>query len=264
LAVIVRRSMADGSTHAPTRRPIGAACFDAFYYRHCCGSPYERTRERLAFFAAVAERIVMDIQPRRVLDAGCAFGFLVEALRERGIEAEGIDLSPHAIEQVHPSIAPYCREGSIVADFRDSYNLVVAIEVLEHMPVRDGERAIENICGHTADVLFSSSPNDHREPTHVNVQPPEYWAEQFARHGFYRDLDYDASFITPWAVRFRKLDLPLHRVVREYERQFARLQLERDEAKSYALEVQQELARHRLPLPEKIRRFARRVLRRER
>jgi len=254
--------MADPS---PSRgRGVDSASFDEYYYRHCCGEPYERTPDRLAFFAQVAERIVVDMGPRRVLDAGCAFGFLVEALRERGVEADGIDLSPHAIGQVHPSAAPYCRQGSITTDLPDSYDLIVTIEVLEHMPVRDGERAIDNICAHTTDVLFSSSPYDHREPTHVNVQPMEYWAEQFARHGFYRDIDYDASYITGWAVRFRKLDLPLHRIVREYERQYARLKVERDEAKSYAREVHDELARHRMPLSEKLRRLAGRVLGRAR
>ena len=47
----------------------------------------------------------------------------------------------------------------------------------------------------------------------MNVRPPEYWAEQFARQGFVRDVDFDASFITPWAVRFRRSAEPLHRVI---------------------------------------------------
>jgi len=45
-----------------------------------------------------------------------------------------------------------------------------------------------------------SSPFDYREPTHVNALPTEYWAEQFARHGFVRDIGFDVSFITHWAV----------------------------------------------------------------
>jgi hypothetical protein len=61
------------------------------------------------------------------------------------------------------------------------------------------------------------------------VQPPEAWAEAFAREGFLRDLDYDASFITPWAVRFRRRSEPLPRIVREYERVAARLAIERNE-----------------------------------
>ena len=47
-----------------------------------------------------------------------------------------------------------------------------------------------NLCPHTADVLFSSTPFDYDEATHLNVQPPDYWAALFARHGFYRDVDF--------------------------------------------------------------------------
>ncbi len=150
--------------------------FDAFYYGHCCGLPYVRDERWLQFFGGIAERIAADIAPRRVLDAGCAMGFLVETLRERGIDARGIDLSDFAISQVHPPIQPFCRVGSITEDLGGDYDLIVSIEVAEHMPTRAAEQAIANICAHTGDVLFSSSPVDYREPTHVNVHPPEYWA----------------------------------------------------------------------------------------
>jgi len=70
----------------------------------------------------------------------------------------------------------------------------------------------------------------------VNVQPAEYWAEEFARHGFYHDLSFDASFITPWAVRFRKTGEPAHRVVREYERDIARLTRENAQLRRAAQE----------------------------
>jgi hypothetical protein len=112
----------------------------------------------------------------------------------------------------------FCAAGSITEPFGRRYGLITCIEVLEHLPKPDGALAIANLCGHTDDVLFSSTPNDHAEATHVNVQPPEYWAEQFARHGFFRDLDFDASFLTPWAARYRRRDDAAHFIVREYER----------------------------------------------
>jgi SAM-dependent methyltransferase len=235
--------------------------FDAFYYRHCCGGGdgYKRDRSWLAFFGSIADRIVADIGPRRVLDAGCGLGMLVETLRARGVDAEGIDVSSFAIGQVHPSAAPFCRQGSIVDDLRDQYDLIVSVEVLEHLPAADGERAIANLCAHTSDILFSSTPFDLRELTHVNVQQPEAWVEQFARHGFFRDVDFDAGFINPWAVRFRKRAEPVHRIVREYERRFAMLEIERNEIRKRALELQRQLAEQRAPLSRKAYSAARRV-----
>lgn len=211
--------------------------FDAYYFAHGCGRPYQRDSTWLRTFAAIADRIVSDIQPQTVLDAGCAMGFLVEALRERGVEAYGIDISQYAIDNVHPEIKPYCWVGSIAEPFPQTYDLIVSIEVLEHMPQAEAEQAIRNFCNSSERVLFSSTPFDYREATHFNVQPPEYWAEQFARHGFLRDVDFDATFITPWAVLYTRRDEPVHRIVRDYERRFWLNSKENADLRSLILEM---------------------------
>lgn len=206
------------------------AQFDAKYYAVGCGADYHRSEGWLRFFGGVADAIVREIRPRSVLDAGCAMGFLVEALRQRGVDAWGIDVSDYAISQVDPSIRGFCSVASITEPlprgYAREYDLITCIEVLEHLPPVDGPRAVASLCAHTRDVLFSSSPDDFAEATHFNVQPAEVWAELFAQHGFYRDLDFDASFLTPWAARFRRRDDPPHRIVRDYERRLARLQAE--------------------------------------
>jgi SAM-dependent methyltransferase len=216
--------------------------FDACYYARSCGRPYRRDAEWLAFFGAIADRIVSDIRPRRVLDAGCAIGLLVETLRSRGVEASGIDVSTFAIDHVHGPVRPFCRQASATEPLSERYDLIISIEVLEHMTPAEAEAAIANFCAHTDDVLFSSSPFDFTEATHTNVRPPDYWASEFARHGFYRDVDFDASVVTPWAVRFRSRNDPLHRVVRDYERALSRIVIERNELRHKALATQAEIS----------------------
>jgi hypothetical protein len=51
--------------------------YNAYYFATGCGRPYQRDEEWLNFFGAIAGRIVSEIQPHSVLDAGCAMGFLV-------------------------------------------------------------------------------------------------------------------------------------------------------------------------------------------
>lgn len=216
---------------------LNPSYFDADYYAHDCGKPYERSAEWLRFFDSVAERIVRDVNPQSVLDAGCAMGFLVETLRQRGVDTFGIDISEFAIRQVHPSVQPYCRVDSITAPLPRSYDLIVCIEVLEHLPPPDAELAIANLCEHTADVLFSSTLFDYREATHLNVHPPEHWAELFARHSFFRDVDFDASFISAWAVRFRRRVEPAHRVIRDYERKYWLLAKENSDLRARVIEM---------------------------
>jgi hypothetical protein len=91
-------------------------------------------------------------------------------------------------------------------------------------------------------ALFSSTPLDYKEATHVNVQPPEHWAELFARHSLYRDVDFDAGFITPWAARFRRSGQSVHRVVRDYERKLWLLRREATELRARVMEMRDELA----------------------
>jgi len=224
--------------------------FDAFYYAHSCGRPYARDEEWLRVFGEIADRIVADVfpakaadRPPRVLDAGCALGLLVEALAQRGIDAHGIDISEYAIAQAHPTIRDRVRVGSLTAPLEGRYDLIVCIEVLEHMPPAEAAVALTNICAHTDDVLFSSSPTDYRETTHLNVQPPEAWAEAFAREGLLRDLDYDASYVTPWAARFRRRSEAVPRIVREYERTAARLAIERNELRQQVLHFDRHVQR---------------------
>lgn len=192
--------------------------FDKYYYAHDCGIPYERNEHWLNFFGAIAERIVNDFSPKTMLDAGCAKGFLVECLRNKGVEAFGVDISEYAINNVYEPIKDFCKVASIADSLDSFFDLIISIEVVEHMERSESEAAIANLCRHTDKILFSSSPHDHSEATHINVQQPEVWAQIFARNGFFRDLDYDASYITPWAVLFCRDSRRLDKLVFEYER----------------------------------------------
>lgn len=230
--------------------------YGAYYYEHCCGLPYGRSEGWLGLFGRFADRIASEIRPESVLDAGCAMGLLVEALRDRDVDAYGLDISSYAIAQAHPSVEGRCRVGSVLEPFGRRYDLIVTIEVLEHLAPRDAEAAVANLCAHADDIVFSSTPFDYKEASHFNVQPPEYWAELFARHGFHRDLDYDASYITRWAARFRKGDPSPARLVLGYERKLWRLSQENLGARESLMEHQDALIRSEANLAEARARLA--------
>ncbi len=151
--------------------------FDEYYYAHDCGNPCRRDDVWLTFFDQIAKRIIEQFDPKSVLDAGCAWGFLVEAFRNHGVEAFGVDISEFAIQNVHPNMKSYCWMGSITESFPKAYDLITCIEVLEHMPLQEAEIAIKNLCSHANEIVFSSTPFDYKEATHVNVHDPEYLAD---------------------------------------------------------------------------------------
>ncbi len=182
--------------------------YDKDYYDYHLGSiPYDRDQPLWnAHFKTLAETIIARFQPARVMDIGCAKGFLVEHLRDSGVEAYGIDISSYAISEVRTDIKPYCRVISAAEPLQEQYDLITFIEVAEHLSEEEARQTIKQICLHTNKVLFSSTPDDFTEPTHINVQPPHYWLAIFAEQGFYPDINFDPDFIAPHAVFFRRIE----------------------------------------------------------
>jgi GT2 family glycosyltransferase/SAM-dependent methyltransferase len=190
---------------------------------------YEDAEDLKQFMDNVADAIVNTLHPKTVLDVGCAMGYLVAALRDRGVQAYGIDVSPYAISKVRKDIQPYCRACSALDplpdDFPQRYDLVTNIEVAEHLYEEDGKKLINNLCTYSDQILFSSTSSDFMEKTHLNVQQPEYWAKLFACNGFIKHLDYHSDFISQNAYLFTKNNSSTEKIIEDYERYIRQLKL---------------------------------------
>lgn len=208
---------ADNKREGKTMDDHGKEYYGREYYQSYCGGEYDRGHGWEEIFSAYAERIQKEIHPRKTLDVGCAKGFFVEALRDRGIEAYGFDISDYAVSQVREDIRPYCRTYSAVLPIQERYDLITCIEVLEHLDNTDIPAAVMHMCESSDDILFSSTPFDYEEESHVSVHPPGFWAQQFAYNGFYHDVQYDCSYISVQAMRFRRAAKNSIDLIREYE-----------------------------------------------
>jgi SAM-dependent methyltransferase len=213
------------------------------YYAHYAAGEitYEHSPYWLGFFGGIADRLIADFHPTTALDAGCAIGLLVEALRDRGVNAEGIDFSEFAIGSSREDVRPFLTVGSITDPLTSRYDLITCFEVLEHLSPPDADQAIANLCASTDELIVSSTPLHYRDPTHTNIHPQEYWTERFARHGFIRDVDYDAMYIAPWAARYQRSTAPLHRVVADYDRAYSRMSHELQERNAVVLDQMRQI-----------------------
>lgn len=203
------------------------------YYSKCCGPiPYENADIWVPHFELIADRLVRDFNPKTVLDAGCAMGYLVAALRDRNIEAYGLDISEYAISQVREDIRPFCNVGSLQNDLPDefpkNYDLVVCIEVLEHMYEEEGLAVIQRLCNYSDHILFSSTADDILEATHFNVQQPEYWIKHFAKNSLFNQLNYIPDYISSAAVYLNKSE-NIIRVIEDYQRKLRQNKTKYDE-----------------------------------
>ena len=215
------------STEDSPGRDLASQYGEEYYDSHCSqGSapPYRKGEPHWEqFFDGVADNIVRSLKPTTAFDAGCAVGFLVEALWDRGVETHGRDISSFAVGEVRPDVRPYCSVGSIAEPIEGMYDLVLCIEVLEHVSEGDGIDAIKHLTSVTHQILFSSTPSDFEEPTHINVRPPIYWIRHFASHGFAPALDYDATYLCPHALLFRKSSDPVEEEVLDAAAELVRL-----------------------------------------
>ena len=138
----------------------------------------------------------------KVLDAGGAKGFLVKILLDMDFDAYGFDISKFAVEdgiKTFPELKERFRVDDITkfTNYMDSsFDLVLACEVLEHIPEHLTESAIRNIARVTKKyALFSLPMGDKKgegdgDVTHINIHPREWWENKiFPYFKYVPDID---------------------------------------------------------------------------
>ena len=131
--------------------------------------------------------LVALLRPKRVLDVGCGPGFMVDALRELGVEAYGFDGSVHAVSRARSGFV-WLQDLREPIDFTPAnVDLVVCTEVAEHMAPEHADRLVNNLCRpgpHSHTIVFTAAPPGQGGLGHVNEQPKAYWVEKFEARGY--------------------------------------------------------------------------------
>ena len=132
-----------------------------------------------------AKHIIKHFVPTKTLDVGCAKGFIVKALYDRGVDAYGIDASEYAVSTVPEEVNDRVKLG-LASDLtykNNEFDLVTIFDVLEHIP--------EELAAQTCAELLRVSSNwvlvyvvtkyepDDIDPTHINIKPREWWETKF-------------------------------------------------------------------------------------
>lgn len=119
-------------------------------------------------------------RPKRVLMYGCGFGQRVNAMNQMGVDARGIELSKYAVDN---ALSAFVKQGSILKNFEDDCDLVVAYDILEHLKYEDLGQAINNLKRTKRWILvsvpFKGTPNCENDPTHIIKEDREWWVKQF-------------------------------------------------------------------------------------
>lgn len=141
-----------------------------------------------------ADEIIAKYNPTSVLDIGAAKGFLVKALRDKGVKAYGLDVSEYALDNAIPEVTNYLFLHDITSPREleiPKVDLIVSTDTFEHIP-EDKLELVKMFMLQHGDRYFirvatPDTPNWEHDPTHITIKPLTYWIE------FWEDADWQES-----------------------------------------------------------------------
>ncbi len=130
--------------------------------------------------------ILERIQVASALDVGCGVGSWLSVLCDAGVEdVIGVD-GPWVdrSELMIPDSCFYSHDLTTPLDLGRSFDLVLSLEVAEHLPLDAADTFVESLARHGDLLLFSAAVPTQGGLNHVNCQWQSWWLERFAGYGF--------------------------------------------------------------------------------
>lgn len=132
-------------------------------------------------------KTVLGLAGNKVLDYGCAKGYLVKGFRLLGVDAWGYDISKYAIKNAPHEIKPYLTTEMP----GNAFEWVIAKDVLEHLSKDDLKVELHKL---RCEKLFIAVPlGDGKkynvpayelDKTHVIREPLQWWEQAIHDGGF--------------------------------------------------------------------------------
>lgn len=157
--------------------------YDVYYYdggnqdhKHPAGySQYVRNRvfkypgSRVFRWSEVASKYInhLALSGKKLLEIGCAKGFLVKSLRDNGVDAYGIDISTYAIGECEPEVASYVNVGDardLSAYSRNEFDVVFTRGLFSCLAENEIQGVIDEIgriSKQSVHVLFPDVPEEY-------------------------------------------------------------------------------------------------------
>lgn len=154
-----------------------------------------------ATIAAVRDRLPIDWHvghgPGTVVDVGCGEGWW------------GAQFQPMLVQGFDGGAAPDAQIPVTACDLTlpiptsERFDLAICLEVAEHLPELAAGHLVSELVRLAPLVLFSAAMPRQGGTGHVNCQPPAYWADLFAGHGYGCDDSlrwdiWDLPDVEPW------------------------------------------------------------------
>lgn len=121
-----------------------------------------------------------------VLDVGAGDGYCAHVLAGKGVEAWAVELSEAVLHYSFSDVRYVIHDLREPLDLEKKFDLVLCVEVAEHLPESAADTLCDTLVAHTARLLvFTAAPPGQVGSGHVNLQLPGYWTRKFVDRGMY-------------------------------------------------------------------------------
>lgn len=143
-----------------------------------------------AYSSQMSPRIILEILLEKIklksaLDIGCGIGIWSKVLIDKNVDVVSIDGEWIPKENIQIPLDKFLIKD-ITKEFRlnKKFDLVICLEVAEHIPESHSDALLNNIIEHGDLVLFSAAIPGQGGFEHINEQWQSYWVDRFEAKGY--------------------------------------------------------------------------------
>ena len=157
------------------------------------GIPHDHTPEKqpVQFAEKLATWVHSQRPSAKVLDIGCGAGTYVKALRDKNVNAFGIDNDPRAAGKSDI-------DRRDLMQYHEPADIVLCFNVLDHFHPKQADRAVVSVARNVkpgGQLLLTTATTGKAVSKHLNFQPKAYWEEKLAANGLERALDVEQQLL---------------------------------------------------------------------
>jgi len=168
-----------------------------YYQKHLAGA--------LSSAESILRLLSSFYKPSSVLDLGCGSGAWLKVAK-RLFHSRVLGVDQHSYQDIKMLIQPneYMVHNLETPLFiREKFDLVISLEVAEHITENCEDVLIDSVCRHGDVILFSAALPMQGGTGHINEKACSYWALKFAKNDYYaidciRPRIWDNSNVEIW------------------------------------------------------------------
>lgn len=135
-------------------------------------------------------------RPQRALEIGCSSGAVLACLADRGVPAEGVEISAAAIRRAPAEVRSRIHRGDLLTlDLQQPYDLVFGLDIFEHFNPNRLNTYITRVAELTepGGFVFANVPTYGEDPVYGTIWAPhlQSWQDDLRHNRLFQQIEVD-------------------------------------------------------------------------